>query len=161
MMKSHRVYLDLDGNPIALGGLDTEERRLLRRLGRRARTSDWTAFDNFWMNEVAEFYQVRGMSSRQIVKTPIYQIAQDLSARLGIAQGDVRQADCLDQLENLVLNHFPSRRAFARASGLSENTLNGVLAGRKDLSLQQLGEALERAGYRLRIVPAQPKKRSG
>jgi hypothetical protein len=160
-MKTHRVYLDLDGNPIPLGGLDAQERRLLGWLERRSRSSDWTAFDNYWMNKLAEFYQARGMSNRQIVKTPIYQIAQDLSTRLGIAPGDVRQADCLDQLENLALNHFPSRRAFARASGLAESTLNAVLAGRKDLSLQQLGEALERAGYRLRIVPAQPRKRTG
>ena len=154
-MKGIRVYLDLDGRPIPLEGLDSEEQRLLGRLERRARTHpDWCAFDNFWMPAVTEFYDARGVSRSQAIRTSIYQIAQDLSARLGIAQGMIQPPGCLDQLEDLVLNRFPSRRAFCKASGLSENTLDDVLAGRKDLPLASLNKALERAGYRLWIVPA-------
>jgi hypothetical protein len=92
---------------------------------------------------------------------PVYQIAQDLSARLGVAQGLIRLPTYLDQLEDLVLNHFSSRRAFCTASGLSETTLNDILAGRKDISLESLSKALERAGYRLRIVPAVGVRRTG
>lgn len=161
-MKAVSVYLDLDGIVISLDGLDAEERRLLGRLERRARTRpDWCDFDNYWMPAVVEFYDGRGLRRSQIIETPVYQIAQDLSARLGIAQGMVRPPDYLDQLEDLVLNHFPSRRAFCKASGLSEDTLDDVLAGRKDLSLGRLSKALERAGYRLRIVPARQAKRTG
>lgn len=145
-----------------MDGLDVEERRLLGRLERRARShQDWNEFDNYWMPAVAKFYEARGMSRSEMIKTPIYQIAQDLSARLGIDQGMIRPADYLDQLEDLVLNHFPSRRAFCRASGLAEATLDKVLAGRKEVSLASLSKALDRAGYRLRIVPAAPAKRTG
>lgn len=40
------------------------------------------------------------------------------------------------------------------ATGLSEDMLSHVLAGRQDLSLAAMTKALERIGYRLRIVPA-------
>lgn len=161
-MKTVSAYLDLDGTAISLDGLDMEERRLLSRLKRRARNRpDWCDFDNYWMPAVTEFYDARGLSRSGTIKTSIYQIAQDLSARLGIAQGMVRPADYLDQLEDLVLNHFPSRRAFCRASGLAEARLAEVLAGRRELSLASLTKALERAGYRLRIVPAARVKRTG
>jgi hypothetical protein len=156
------VYLDLDSNAIALDGLDAEERRLLGRLERRARTHpDWYGFDNYWISAVAEFYDARGLSRSQTIKTPIYQIAQDLSARLGIAQGMIRPPEYLDQLEDLVLNHFPSRRAFCKATGLSKDLLDAVLAGRKELSLEALSKALERIGYQLRIVPAGRAKQTG
>jgi hypothetical protein len=36
-----------------------------------------------------------------------------------------------------------------------------VLAGRKDLSLAALEQALDRIGYRLRILPAPQRKRTG
>jgi hypothetical protein len=161
-MKAVNAYLDLDGMAISLDGMDAQERRLLRRLERRAQSHpDWCAFDNYWMAAVAKFYDDRGLSRPETIETPIYQIAQDLSARLGIAQGMVRDPDYLDQLEELVLNHFPSRRAFCKATGLPEATLDDVLAGRKDLSLESLSKALERAGYRLRIVSARRAKRTG
>lgn len=112
-----------------LEGLDAEERRLLGSIERRTRSHpDWCDYDNYWMRAVVEFYQARGLSRRQTIKTPIYRISQDLSARLGIAQGFVRAPDYLDQLEDLVLNHFPSRRAFSKASGLSAGTLDNVLS---------------------------------
>jgi hypothetical protein len=115
-MKARSVYVDLDGNAICLDGLDALERRLLGRLERRARTHpDWSDFGNYWMSAVAEFYDERGLSRAQTIKKAIYQIAQDLSGRLGIAQGMIRPVDYLDQLEDLVLNHFPSRRAFLQS----------------------------------------------
>jgi hypothetical protein len=43
-------------------------------------------------------------------------------------------------------------RAFCKATGLSEDMLGHVLAGRKELSLEALRKGLERIGYRLRIV---------
>jgi hypothetical protein len=156
------VYLDLDGNAISLDGLDAAERRLLARLERRARTDpDWCDFDNYRIPAVTTFYADRGLSRAHTIRTPVYRIAQDLSARLGIAQGLIWPPDYLDQFEDLVLNHFPSRRAFCQASGLSEEVVDDVLARRKDLSLESLSKALERAGYRLRIVPATRAKRTG
>jgi hypothetical protein len=161
-VKASKVYLDLDGNAIPLDGLDVDERRILGRLERRSRTQpDWCDFDNYWMSTVAEFYDGRGLSRSQTIATPVYQIAQDLSARLGIAQGMIRPPDYLDQLEDLVLNHFPSRRAFCKASGLATDLLDDVLSGRKDLPLESMSKALNRIGYRLRIVPTAPTTRTG
>ena len=48
-----------------------------------------------------------------------------------------------------MLEHFPSQRAFAKATGLSEDLVDDLLAGRKPLSLEALEPALERIGYRL------------
>jgi hypothetical protein len=56
-------------------------------------------------------------------------------------------------LEDLVREKFASQRAFCKATGLSEDMLSHVLAGRKDLSLARLTAALARIGYVLRIVP--------
>lgn len=62
-MRWAKVYVDLDGNQISLEHLDAEERKLLNRIQRRARThQDWDAFDNYWTREVRRFYDARGMS---------------------------------------------------------------------------------------------------
>jgi hypothetical protein len=66
----------------------------------------------------------------------------------------------------LIRQKFASQRKFCEATGLSEDMLSHVLAGRKDLSLEKLTGALKRIGYQLRIVPAPEalrprKKRTG
>ncbi len=145
-------YEDIDGNPIPLGGLDADERRLVARLRRRARTHpDWTAFDNYWMPEVRAFYKARGQRRAAVMQRAPFRIAQDLSARLGIASGMVRPSDLRDDLEDLIRTKYATQRAFCKATGLGEDMLSHFLAGRKDLSLHALTEALERVGYRLRI----------
>ena len=72
---------------------------------------------------------------------------------MAVAAGLARLGDYRDELEELVRAKFAPRRAFCEATGLSEDMLSHVLAGRKDLSLSKLTGALERIGYRLRIVP--------
>jgi hypothetical protein len=161
-MKNTNSYLDLDGNAISLTHLDAKERRLVARLRRRARAHpDWCDFDNYWMREVAAFYDARGWSRARSTETAVFQIAQDLSSRLGIKSGMVRSPDYLDELEDLIRTRFPSRRAFCKATGLSEDLLSHVLAGRKHFSVQTLTKALARIGYRLRIVPLPHRKRAG
>jgi hypothetical protein len=161
-MKRTEVYEDLDGNAILLSGLDSQERVLISRLRRRANANpDWNAFDNYWTTAVAAFYERRGLKRKAIPQTVGWRVAQDLSSRLGIAQGYIRPTDYRTELEDLVRTHYPSRRAFCQATGLSEDMLCHVLAGRKDLSLSALTEALGRIGYGLRIVPAQQRKRTG
>lgn len=93
-MKPPDAYVDLDGREIALGVLDAEERRLVDRLRRRAKTHpDWSDFGNYWTRAVAEFHDVRGVSRRQSSRTVPFRIAQDLSGRLGIAAGLIRPDD--------------------------------------------------------------------
>jgi hypothetical protein len=157
------VYVDLDGHEFCLEHLDAQERKLLARIRRRARTNpDWDAFDNFWTNAVPTFYETRGLARKKVTGTLLWRIAQDLSSRLGIAAGLVRPDDYQGDLEDLIREHFASQRAFCKATGLSEDMLSHVLAGRKDLSLAKLTGALERIGYQLRIVPVreggQPRK---
>jgi hypothetical protein len=161
-MKPTNEYVDLDGRTTALDTLDADERKLIARLRRRARThSDWCDFENYWLRAVTEFYDARGLSRRATIRTAVYRIGQDLGNRLGIAAGLVRPPDYRDELEGLILEHFPSRRAFCKATGLSEDMLSHVLAGRKDLSLEALTEALRRIGYTLRIAPAAGLKQTG
>jgi hypothetical protein len=154
-MKQTDVYVDLDGQELSLVHLDAEERKLLARIQRRARTQpDWDAFDNWWTVAVAAFYQARGLARKAVPRTIPWRIAQDQSSRIAVAAGLARLGDYRDELEDLIRAKFPSRRAFCEATGLSEDMLSHVLAGRKDLSLQKLTGALERIGYRLRIAPA-------
>jgi hypothetical protein len=161
-MKRSDVYIDLDGHEFALAGLDPEERRLVARLRRRARANpEWDTFDNYWTVAVRAFYKDRGLSATAVLRTIPWRIAQDLSSRLGIAAGTIRPPDYRDQLEDLILNHFPSRRAFCQATGLSPTMLSHVLAGRKDLSLAALTQALQHIGYQVRITPAVEQKRTG
>jgi hypothetical protein len=152
----------LEGNTISLDGLDTEERRLLARLRRRARTHpDWNDFDNYWLQAVAAFYDARGISRAVSRRTAVFRVAQDLSGRLAIAAGMARPPDYRDQLDDLIRERFSSRRAFCEAAGISEDLLSHVLAGRKHLSLEKLSQALERIGYRLQFTPLSRRKQTG
>lgn len=161
-MNCANVYVDLDGQVFALAELDVEERRLVERLCRRARTHpDWTDFDNYWTRQVGAFYDARGLSRKRTVKTVPFQIAQDLSSRLGIAAGLIQPLDYRDELERLIRERFSSRRAFCKATGLSADLLEQVLSGRQDLALATLTEALAKIGYSLRILPAPGLKQTG
>src|SRR5438132_9753049 len=127
-MNEADIYVILGGQEIPLSGLDRDERRLLTRLRQRARTRPgWTAFGNYWMHEVATFYDARGVPRAQSRRSAVYQVAQDLCSRLGIAAGLVRAPDYRTELEDLIRENFRTRRAFAEATGLSEPMLSHVL----------------------------------
>lgn len=154
-MRQASVYVDREGREICLGHLDAEERKLLTRIRRRARTNpDWDSFDNYWTRAVGEFYDARGVPRTVSRESVLFRVAQDLSGRIAVAAGLARIGDYRDDLEGLVREKFPSRRAFCEATGISEDMLSHVLAGRKDLSLEALTKALERIGYMMRIRPA-------
>ena len=76
-----------------------------------------------------------------------------LSGRIAVAQGHARVGDYRDELEILIVTRFKSRREFCKATGLSEDMLSHVLAGRKDLSIEALAKALGKIGYGIRMVP--------
>lgn len=148
-----KPYLDLDGVAHDLDALDAEERRLLTRLRRFAATHDHHQFHNKWFSEVPRLYLARGLSRKAVIKTTLWEVCQDMGARMDIAAGEARMPDYRDQLEELIRTKFRNRREFCEASGLSEDMLSHVLARRKHLSLDRLTEALERIGYRLQIAP--------
>jgi hypothetical protein len=161
-MKNAEIYTTWRGWQIPLDGLDADERRLLGRVRRRARTRpDWCDFGNWWVEELAAFYDARGLTRAQSRQTPLYRVAQDLCSRLGVAAGVVRPPDYRVELEELIEERYTNRREFCKATGLSEAMLSHVLAGRKDLSLPALSKALARIGYRLAIAPVAKRKRTG
>lgn len=65
----------------------------------------------------------------------------------------MRAPDYRDELDELIRENFPTRRAFCEATGISEDMLCHVLARRKHLAIDTLNEALSRIGYTLRIQP--------
>jgi hypothetical protein len=157
-MPRPNVYVDLDGREMCLEHLDAEERKLLARLRQRARTNpDWDEFDNYWTREVQAFYQARGVARKAVPRTILWRIGADLSGRIALTAGMARNGDYRDDLEELVREKFRTRRAFCEATGISEEMLSQLLAGRTDLSLKSFAEALERIGYALRIeaLPAE------
>jgi hypothetical protein len=161
-MTRSETYTDLDGNQISLGQLDAEERRLVNRLRRPAGLNpDWDDFDNFCYKAVGDFYDARGVPRKLSRNSVPFRVAQDLSGRIAVATGMARLGDYRDELEDLIRERFRSRSAFCKATGISPDMLSHVLAGRKDLSLEALSAALQRIGYRLRIMPAARPKRTG
>jgi hypothetical protein len=161
------TYVDLDGNTWDLKDLDAQERTVLKELQLFAakcrkkageRVQRWCDFDNFRLPKVIDLYESRGLTRRQIINTPLFEIGQDISGRLGIALGLVRKPDYRDRLEKLADLKFKSRRDFCKATGLSEDMLSHVLAGRKDLSVKALSQALDRIGYTIKFVPQEKSK---
>jgi hypothetical protein len=149
-------YIDLKGQAFSLADLDADERRLVTRLRKQAdQNPDWHSFTNLWFNAVAKFYDARGLSRKESRQTAVYQIAQDLGNRLAIASGLARKPDYRAQLLEIIRTRFQTNHAFCEATGLSEDMLSHVLAGRKDLSMQALSQALDRIGYEVRLVALQ------
>ncbi len=103
MTQLRDIYVDMQGRQWNLTLLDEEERQLVGKLQKRARTHpDWNEFDNFWMAQVAALYDGRGTSRKQSMHTAVYQIAQDLSGRLAISLGLAREPDYRDELREII-----------------------------------------------------------
>ena len=154
-MKQADVYLDLKGREISLVKLTAAERSLIADMKAVAKkTADWSVFSNLWMARIADFYADQNLTRPQIRKTAVYRIFQDLDSRLAMSEGLARQPDYRDELAQLIEQRFQTRRAFCEATGLSEDMLSHVLAGRKHLAINTLEESLHRIGFSLHIVPS-------
>ena len=144
----------LRGDVILVDRLTDAEQAFVKELKRQAKKiADWNGFWNHWTHAVAEFYKDSGLTRRQIRETGVYRIAQDLGSRLAVEAGIARVPDYRDELNALIRSQFQTRRAFCEATGLSEDMLSHVFAGRKHLAIDTLSEALSRIGFSLRIVP--------
>jgi hypothetical protein len=148
------TYTDLDGSTYALSALDAEERALVDRCQKVIDDNhDWFKYSNYWMPEVHKLYTARGLSRREITKTDVWRIAEDLGGRLMVACGLARHPDYRDEIEELIRGRFRTRREFCEATGLSEDMLSHVLAKRKHLAIDTLADALARIGYAIHIAP--------
>jgi transcriptional regulator with XRE-family HTH domain len=167
MSNNPAIYIDLEGMQWSLKDLDQKERRVLADFRKHAEgcqcasgdpAQRWCDFDNYRLPKIIALYESRGVSRSQIIRMPLYKIAQDMSGRLGIALGVVRKPDYRCRLSEIIDSRFKTRREFCEATGLSEDMLSHVLAGRKDLSMEALSKALERIGYTILFVLSQPVK---
>src|SRR5438067_7347049 len=112
-MSRSTTYVTIKGANLDLSGLDADELRLVRRLQQQARTlADWNAFDNYWIAEVAAFYDAPSLSRPESRKTIPYLIGQDLSNRIAVEAGMARLPDYRDELEELIRTRFKTRKAF-------------------------------------------------
>lgn len=147
-------YVNLKGDFICVADLTDAEQKFIAKLKRQAKQHpDWNEFWNFWTHGVADFYKESGLTRKQIRETGVYRIAQDLGSRLAIQAGVARAPDYRDELDALIRSRFQTRREFCQATGLTEDMLSHVLAGRKHLAIETLSEALQKIGFSLRIVP--------
>ncbi len=148
-------YVKLNGEFICVADLTDGEQKIVAELQHWAKQiGDWNEFENYWTRTVAEFYRNGNLTQKQIRQTCVYRIAQDLGSRLAIQAGVSRITDYRDELNELIQSRFETRRAFCQATGLTEDMLSHVLAGRKHLAIETLSNALARIGFSLRIVPA-------
>jgi hypothetical protein len=138
-MKRNNQYVDLDGRVFLLRGLDDEERKLLAACQKYAKSHDSADYTNYWLPKVRRLYAERGLNGRQIVETPLFQIAQDMGNRIDLVAGRLEMGDYRDELD---VTRFRTRREFCAATGLSEDLLSHVLARRKHMAIDTLTEAL-------------------
>jgi hypothetical protein len=161
-MKQPDVYVTLEGQELRLDSLDPEERALVQELrGQARKINDWDKFENYWSRRLSGFYDARGIPRSQTVNSAAFQIAQDLGCRIAVAAGLMRVPDYRDEIEEIIQEQYRTRREFCRATGISEDMLSHVLAGRKHLAIDTLSEALEKIGYALKIVPNPLKNGNG
>jgi hypothetical protein len=155
-MTQSNAYACIRGQTIDLRDLDDDERELFVELKAMAEANPdprTAVFFNYWMPRVGRFYEQRGFTRRQTIEAPLWRIAQDLNSRAMVRAGDARLGDYRDELLQLIVSKFGSRREFCEATGLTEDMLSHVLAKRKHLAIQTLADALERIGYSLHIAP--------
>ena len=148
------VYVDLHGVRYSLTHLDADEHDLIEELRQFSRDHpESSAFRNHFMGVVGGFYEQRGRSRHDVTQTVMWRIAQDIGSRLMVAEGSARAPSLREELVDLIESQFSSRREFCQATGLSEDMLSHVLAGRKNLSIGALTDALAKVGYTIHITP--------
>ena len=110
---------------------------------------DWDTFTAFWLAQVDRLQPQ--LTRKDITKTPIFKICEDMDARLAIKQGYTRPGDYRDELQMLIEQKFPSRYAFCQTIGLDEGYLSRVLNKRQHISMKKLAQILDAIGYEVTI----------
>ncbi len=148
-------YTTIDGKAFELDQLTQAERELLSTLQRKQeQSSESSAFFNYYMPAVGDFYRKLGLAKKDVVETALWKMAQDLNARLMMRLDEAEAPDDYrDDLQHLIVEKFPTRRQFCEATGLSEDMLGHVLAGRKHFAIDTLAEGMRKIGYRIQLSP--------
>ena len=151
------IYVSLYGDALDLSKLDLAERELLDDLIRYAadHPDAWTReYANYYIRRVGDFYESRGLSRSEVIKTAIWRVAKDINGRMMVEAGISQvSSDYREELSAVIQKKFGSRREFCNATGISEDMLSHVLAKRKNLGIETLSDALAKIGYSISIVP--------
>jgi hypothetical protein len=157
----HTTHTTLQGLELDLTALTAEEEAVFDQARRAyARSPEWHAFKQKWLNEVLSIYDRQKLPRREAVSKPLYRAVQDLGSRLMVQAGYAKMPSYQEQIVAIIEAKFETRREFCEATGLSEDMLSHVLKGRKDVSIATLTDSLRKIGYALAIVPL-PKARVG
>jgi hypothetical protein len=145
-------YTLLNGTTYDTAELSLPERALLEEVQAFYRTGpEWSQFFNFWFKRVQMIFA--SWPRQKVSALPIFQICQDLEARLGMAQGKVKPPDYREQLSQLIAAQYPDREALCRTAGLEYEVVERVLAGEEDVSMAQLQALLAALDCTLQVVP--------
>ena len=113
------------------------------------REPDWDTFTAFWLAHIERLHPQ--LTRQEITETSIFNICEDMDARLAIHQGYTRPSDYRDELQRLIEQKFPSRYAFCQTIGLDEGYLSRVLNKRQHISMKKLAHILDAIGYEVTI----------
>ena len=121
-------YKTITGRKFDATAFSSKERQLLGTLvDEYATRPDWSAFSRFWQHHLRRFLEK--VPAKERPRQPLYQIAQDLEMRLGIAQGAVAEPDYRDYLVDRIEEKYGSRYRFCKETGIAEAFLSQVLSG--------------------------------
>lgn len=146
-------YKTITGRVFQIQSLSAAERRVLQSLTETYdRRPDWEEFSDFWQAELRPILaKIRSPAKR--TQHTLYQIAQDLEMRLGIAQGTVAEPDYRDYLLDQINEQYGSRYRFCKKAGIQEAFLSQVLSGKKDFSVEMLRRAAQALDLGLALLP--------
>jgi len=145
-------YTLLNGTTYDTADLSPPERAVLEEVYAFYRTGpEWSQFFNFWFKRVQMTFA--SWPRQKVSALPIFQICQDLEARLGMAQGKVKPPDYREQLSQLIQAQYPDREALCRTAGLECEVVDRVLAGEGDVSMAQFQALLAALDCTLQVVP--------
>lgn len=143
-----KEYKTLNGEVYNIDSLSKKERVVYEEAQSYFKKNpDWPDFSTYWKDRIME--KLRGKTRKEIVSLPIFRICQDLSSRLGIKQGYVREEDYRDKLLEIIDRNFRSRYEFCKKVGIDEGFLSKVLRNKRDFSLDNLTRVLEKTGYEI------------
>ncbi len=145
-------YKTITGRVVDTKAVNKPEAKLLEAIvAEFEKNPSWDSFSGFWQESLRSV--LSKISGKTKTQHPLYQIAQDLELRLGIAQQKVAPPDYRDYLLDQIEERFGSRYKFCKATKIPEAFLSQVLSGKKEFSLKTLHVATEALGLGLMLLP--------
>ena len=142
------IYVTLLSDHFDLRELPADQQAIVRKLFERYKQGPRsTEFSNYYMELCKPVFD--GIPRKRIPDTPLYNIAQDLSFRLAIQQGEMRPPDYRDKLEHLILREYNTLSEFCRETGEDRSYIAHLFAKDKNASFERLTRILDKLGYEL------------